>query len=104
MAAASDIRRVSDSGALMAKGEGVAPPTCKNCGEAHWREPGKVCPKFRSPTKIKQPVPLRLPPPPKDGTAPPAVHTFAGATRSGDAIPQGFVQWLFDSTRWAYNL
>lgn len=56
----------------MAKGEGVAPPTCKNCGEAHWREPGKVCPKFRSPTKIKQPAPLRLPPPPKDGAAPPA--------------------------------
>lgn len=48
----------------MAKGEGVAPPMCRNCGEAHWKEPGKVCPKFRSPKRIPQPVPLRLAPPP----------------------------------------
>ena len=44
----------------MAKGEGVAAPMCRNCGEAHWKEAGKVCPKFRSPKNIKQPVPLRL--------------------------------------------
>ena len=49
----------------MAKGEGVAPPMCKNCGEAHWRTPGEVCPKVRSPKSIKQPVPLRLPAPKK---------------------------------------
>lgn len=49
----------------MAKGEGVAPPMCKNCGEAHWREAGKVCPKFQGPKTIKQPVPLRLAAPKK---------------------------------------
>lgn len=54
----------------MAKGEGVAPPMCRNCGEAHWKEAGKVCPKFRSAKKIPQPVPLRLPPPPRAGSPP----------------------------------
>lgn len=49
----------------MAKGEGVAAPMCRNCGEAHWKEAGKVCPKFRSPKSIKQPTPLRLPAPKK---------------------------------------
>lgn len=49
----------------MAKGEGVAAPMCRNCNEAHWKEPGKVCPKFRSKKVIQQPVPLRLPAPPK---------------------------------------
>ncbi len=54
----------------MAKGEGVAPPTCKNCGEAHWREPGLVCPKFRSPKKIPQPKPLLLAGPKKAAAKP----------------------------------
>ena len=58
----------------MAKGEGVAPPMCRNCGEAHWREPGKVCPKFRSAKSFKQPSPLRLAAPaPKKSAKPKAL-------------------------------
>ena len=53
----------------MAKGEGVAAPMCKLCGEPHWRTPGEVCPKFRSPKSIKQPTPLRLPAPAKAAKA-----------------------------------
>lgn len=33
---------------------------CPNCEEAHWKEFGKVCPKFRSAKKITQPKPLLL--------------------------------------------
>ena len=46
-------------------------PTCKNCGEAHRLEPGRVCPKFRSPTRIPQPQPKLLAPPPKAPSAAP---------------------------------
>lgn len=41
-------------------GKQTAPPMCRNCDEAHWKTPGQVCPKFRSPRKIPQPKPLLL--------------------------------------------
>lgn len=43
-------------------------PVCKNCGEAHRREHGKVCPKFRSKKTIAQPEPKRLAAPKKAKT------------------------------------
>lgn len=57
----------------MAKGDGVQPPLCKNCGDAHWRQPGKVCPKFRTPVDLKPPPPpkpLCLPAPKIKGKKP----------------------------------
>lgn len=55
-------------------GKNTEPPMCRNCGEAHWRQPG-VCPKFRSPKKIAQPKPLLLTgPKPKKGRDVPAVR------------------------------
>lgn len=49
-------------------GKNTAPPMCKNCMEAHWREPGKVCPKFQTKKAVAQPKPKALPAPKKAKT------------------------------------